>query len=51
LLIVHAICPAFRQGARETGYVEGQNVMIDYRWGRTSTTYCLTSQPTWYAVR
>ena len=27
---------SFRQGLRELGYVEGQNIFIDYRWGEGS---------------
>jgi putative ABC transport system substrate-binding protein len=33
-----AILPGFRQGLREVGFVEGQNVLIEYRWAENQNS-------------
>ena len=38
---------AFHLGLKETGYVEGDNVTILYRWAENQRIGCRTWQPIW----
>jgi putative tryptophan/tyrosine transport system substrate-binding protein len=41
----------FRQSLKDSGYVEGENVTIVYRWAKTNTIDCRRWQPNWFAGR
>ena len=41
---------AFRQGLIQSGFVEGRNVAVEFRWLMVTTTGCQRSQPSLSAV-
>jgi len=40
-----------RAALRELGYVEGQNIVIEYRYGEGSPIGSLTERPSWCVLR
>ena len=40
---------AFRQGLKDTGYVEGENLALEYRWAENQMDRYRRSRPAWFA--
>jgi hypothetical protein len=45
------VVSAFLRGMSESGFSEGRNVAIEYRYAEVATTGCRNSRPTWLPAR
>jgi putative tryptophan/tyrosine transport system substrate-binding protein len=41
---------AFREGLKDSGYVEGENVAVVYRWAENQIVGCRSWRPNWSAA-